>query len=199
MDLRTRPMWSVRAMRRLMTRAAPIACVEALAEPKPVPSQPTAAAAVAASAAAVASAQTPVIEGARVVAVSNAAWGPAPTGTPNAPVRVVAKVRAAVSSAPASSAPASAPAAVAPASGPVRLPTAPVKNGRAYDLDGAPMTAPATRRIAPWRKGQGVRPRAAFTPGEGVGYNGHHEGARHVARCAAVAAAKARGPPGRNR
>jgi len=37
--------------------------------------------------------------------------------------------------------------------------------------------------------------RAAFTAGDGVGYNGHHEGARHVARCAAVAAAKGRGPP----
>jgi len=131
MDLRTRPMWSVRAMRRLMTRAAPIACVEALAEPKPVPSQPTAAAAVAASAAAVASAQTPVIEGARVAAPADSSRETVPARAASAPVRVVAKVPAAASSA-------SAPAAEASASGPVRLPTAPVKNGRAYDWTGLP-------------------------------------------------------------
>jgi len=133
MDLRTRPMWSVRAMRRLMTRPAPIACVEALAEPKPVPSQPTAAAAVAASAAAVASAQTPVIEGARVAAPTDSSRGTVPARAASAPVRVVGKAPAA-----ASSAPATAPAAVAPAAGPVRLPTAPVKNGRAYDWTGLP-------------------------------------------------------------
>jgi len=131
MDLRTRPIWSVRAMRRLMTRAAPIACVEALAEPKPVPSQPTAAAAVAASAAAVASAQTPVIEGARVAAPADSSRGTVPARAASAPVRVVAKVPAAASSA-------SAPAVEASASGPVRLPTAPVKNGRAYDWTGLP-------------------------------------------------------------
>jgi len=131
MDLRTRPVWSVRAMRRLMTRAAPIACVEALAEPKPVPSQPTAAAAVAASAAAVASAQTPVIEGARVAAPADSSRETVPARAASAPVRVVAKV-------PAAASPASAPAAGASASGPVRLPTAPVKNGRAYDWTGLP-------------------------------------------------------------
>ena len=57
------------------------------------------------------------------------------------------------------------------------------------------MTAQTMRRITPCREEQGVRPRAAFTWGEGMGYNAHHEGVRHVARCAAVAAAIARGPP----
>ena len=43
------------------------------------------------------------------------------------------------------------------------------------------MTAHMLYRIDPWRKGQSVRSRAAFTPGEAVGYNAHHEGVRHVA------------------
>jgi len=66
-------------------------------------------------------------------------------------------------------------------------------------VNGAPITAQKMRRIVPFSEGRGVLPRAAFAAGESVGYNGHHEGARHVARCAAVAAAKARGPPGTNR
>jgi len=57
------------------------------------------------------------------------------------------------------------------------------------------MTAHALYRIDPWRKGQSVRLHATFTSGEAVGYNAHHEGVRHVARGAAVAAAKGRGPP----
>jgi len=57
------------------------------------------------------------------------------------------------------------------------------------------MTAHAPHRIAPCSEGQVVRPRAAFTWEEAVGYNVHHEGVSHVARCAAEAAAKARGPP----
>jgi len=123
MDLRTRPMWSVRAMRRLMTRAAPIACVEALAEPKPVPSQPTSAA--------VEAARTPMIAETPVAAPADSSRGTVPARAASAPVRVVAKVPAAASSASAS-------AAGASASGPVRLPTAPVKNGRAYDWTGLP-------------------------------------------------------------
>ncbi len=74
LDLRTRPMWSVRAMRRLMTRPAPRACVEAPAEPKSAPA-----------------AITPVREDAQVVAVPNAARGATPVGTPRAPVRVMVK------------------------------------------------------------------------------------------------------------
>ncbi len=62
-----------------------------------------------------------------------------------------------------------------------------------------PVTAQTTRRVVLWKGGQGVRPRATFTAGESVGYNAHHEGVRHVARCAAVAAAKIRGPPATNR
>ena len=123
MDLRTRPMWSVRAMRRLMTRPAPIACVEALAEPKPVPSQPVPAA--------VEAARTPMIAETSVAAPADSSRGTVPARAASAPVRVVAKV-------PAAASPASAPAAGASASGPVRLPTAPVKNGRAYDWTGLP-------------------------------------------------------------
>jgi len=126
MDLRTRPMWSVRAMRRLMTRPAPIACVEALAQPKPVPSQPVPAA--------VEAARTPTIAEAPVVVPADSSHGTVPARAPSASVRVVGKAPAA-----ASSATASAPSgAVAPAAGPVRLPTAPVKNGRAYDWTGLP-------------------------------------------------------------
>jgi len=126
MDLRTRPMWSVRAMRRLMTRPAPRACVEAPAEPTPAP-------------AAITSAR----EDAQVVAVPNAARGATPVGTPRAPARVLAKpifatpppaATAAVAVAPAASTPA---AATDPAR-PARLPTAPVKHGTAYDWTGLP-------------------------------------------------------------
>jgi len=132
MDLRTRPMWSVRAMRRMMKRPAPIAYVEAAAEPKPAPSRP--------ALAAVASARTPAIEGARVTALPNSSRGGMPASTPSAPVRVVATATAAAPSAT-TSPPASAGAAVSPVSptsGPVRTPTAPVKSGRAYDWTGLP-------------------------------------------------------------
>ncbi len=62
-----------------------------------------------------------------------------------------------------------------------------------------PVTVQTTRRVVLWKGGQDVRPRAAFTAGQAVGYNAHHEGVRYVARCAAVAAAKIRGPPAANR
>ena len=126
MDLRTRPMWSVRAMRRLMTRPVPSACVEAPTHPTPV---------------AVAPAQTPPPKGVQVVVVPDVARGATPTG-PWAPVRVTAKTPAATATAapppapaPATSTPPTAPAA---ASGPPRLPTAPVKHGTAYDWTGLP-------------------------------------------------------------
>jgi len=136
MDLRTRPMWSVRAMRRLMTRPAPRACVEAPTHP---------------ALAAVAPTQTSPLKSAQVVVVPDAARGVTPTG-PWAPVRVTAKTPAATATtapppapAPAASIPSTAPAATstpstapAAASGPPRLPTAPVKHGTAYDWTGLP-------------------------------------------------------------
>jgi len=128
MDLRTRPMWSVRAMRRLMKRPVPIACLEA-----PVPST--------LPPAAVAAAQTPTPKSAQVVVVPDAARGAAPVRTPNAPVRVRATPTPATLP-PAASTPAAAtdpaPTAVASASRPARLPTAPVKHGTAYDWTGLP-------------------------------------------------------------
>ncbi len=128
MDLRTRPMWSVRAMRRLMTRPAPSACLEApvLSTPPPV---------------AVAAAQTPTPKSAQVVVVPDAARGAAPVRTPNVPVRVRATPTPATLP-PGTSTPAAAtdltPTAVASASRPARLPTAPVKHGTAYDWTGLP-------------------------------------------------------------
>ena len=71
----------------------------------------------------------------------------------------------------------------------------PREAGHGLRLDGPAMIAYTRCRIAPFREGQGVRARAAFTRGACVGYNAHHEGVRHVARCAAVMAAKGRGPP----
>ena len=131
MDLRTRPMWSVRAMRRLMTRPAPIACVEAPTQPHPAP-------------AAVAPAQTSPPKDAQVVVVPNAARGATPTG-PWAPVRVTAKTPAATATAApppapatATSTPPTAPTARPVTSSPARLPTAPVKHGTAYDWTGLP-------------------------------------------------------------
>jgi len=126
MDLRTRPMWSVRAMRRLMKRPAPRACVEAPAEPTPAP-------------AAITSAR----EDAQVVAVPNAARGAPPVGTPRAPARVLAKPIPATPPPAATAAVAVAPAASTPAAAtdparPARLPTAPVKHGTAYDWTGLP-------------------------------------------------------------
>ncbi len=138
LDLRTRPVWSIRAMRRLMTRPAPRACLEA-----PIPSTP----------ATVAAAQSPAPLDAQMVVVPHATREAAPTGTPHAPVRVLAKPAPVTAtpppaaSAPAAvtpAAPASAattnptPAAVVPASRLVRLPTAPVKQGTAYDWTGLP-------------------------------------------------------------
>jgi len=150
LDLRTRPVWSVRAMRRLMTRPAPRACVEAPAQPTPAPSRPAPAAPAPASATA---AQTPAHAEARVVSTPtpSPAWGALPAVTPSAPVRVVAKPAPATlpstptaptAVAPVASTPAAAtepaPAAGASASRPARLPTAPVKHGHAYDWTGLP-------------------------------------------------------------
>jgi len=115
LDLRTRPMWSVRAMRRLMTRPAPRACVEAPAEPKSAPA-----------------AITPVREDAQVVAVPNAARGATPVGTPRAPVRVMVKPT------PTTPPPTPAASATTDPARPARLPTAPVKHGTAYDWTGLP-------------------------------------------------------------
>jgi len=126
MDLRTRPMWSVGAMRRLMTRPAPIACVEAPTQPHPAP-------------AAVAPAQTPALKGAQVVVMPDAVRGATPTG-PWAPVRVTAKTPAATATAAPTPATATSTPPTAPpvTSGPARLPTAPVKHGHAYDWTGLP-------------------------------------------------------------
>jgi len=123
MDLRTRPMWSVRAMRRLMTRPAPPACVEAPAEPQPAPA-----------------AITPARKDAQVVAVPNAARGATPVGTPRAPVRVMVKPTPTTPPpAPAASAATDlAPLAATDPARPARLPTAPVKQGTAYDWTGLP-------------------------------------------------------------
>jgi len=138
MDLRTRPVWSVRAMRRLMTRPAPRACLEA-----PVPSTP--------APAAVAPVRASADEDARVAAPPNSSRVAAQTKTPSVPVRVLVKPTPATSPsapaapaavAPAASTPAAAtdpaPAAVVSASRPARLPTAPVKHGTAYDWTGLP-------------------------------------------------------------
>ncbi len=144
MDLRTRPVWSVRAMRRLMTRPAPRACVEAPAHSTPAPSRPTPAAPAPASAPA---AQTPARAEARVVPAPppSPAWGAVPAVTPSAPVRVVAKPTPATPSSTPTAPPAVAPVASTPAaatdappSRPARLPTAPVKHGTAYDWTGLP-------------------------------------------------------------
>ncbi len=122
MDLRTRPMWSVRAMRRLMKRPAPRACLEA-----PLPSHP--------APVATAAARTPVSEEARVVPVAPPApaRGAAPAAPPHAPVRVLAKP----TPTPPPPAATAAVAATDPAR-PARLPTAPVKHGTAYDWTGLP-------------------------------------------------------------
>ena len=124
LDLRTRPMWSVPAMRRLMKRPAPSACLEAPAEPTSAPA-----------------AITPAREDAQVVVVPDAARGATPVETPNAPVRVRATPTPATSP-PTASTLATAtdptPTAVASTARPARLPTAPVKHGTAYDWTGLP-------------------------------------------------------------
>ncbi len=133
MDLRTRPVWSVRAMRRLMTRPAPRACLEAPLPSHPASVTPARAPAPVRTTAAGAPAPTPA-----------PTTGSAPAKMPGAPVRVAAKAPAPVraAGAPAASTPAAAadpaPTAVASASRPARLPTAPVKHGTAYDWTGLP-------------------------------------------------------------
>jgi len=123
MDLRTRPFYTVRALKRLSTLPAPAACYEAPFAPTPPP------------------APVPHAQGAPAPAPAPLV-GATPATAPSAPVRVVAK---APTSAPAASAAASATPATAagapsptPASSPARTPTAPVKNGRAYDWTGLP-------------------------------------------------------------
>jgi len=120
MDLRTRPFYTVRALRRLSKLPAPPAYVER-ADPAPV----------AATAVAPAATQTPTRADAPVVSmpvpVSTPAQGAMPVKVPSAPVRVTAPAATMTPPAPAPS-----------AAGPPRLPTAPVKNGRAYDWTGLP-------------------------------------------------------------
>ncbi len=128
MDLRTRPFYTVRALRRLSQLPAPPACLEA-----PVPSTPPPAAAAAA--------QSPTPKSAQVVVVPDAARGVAPAGTPSASVRVLAKPTPTTSPPAASTSAATtdpAPAAATDPARPARLPTAPVKHGTAYDWTGLP-------------------------------------------------------------
>jgi type IV secretory pathway TraG/TraD family ATPase VirD4 len=133
MDLRTRPFYTVRALRRLSKLPAPPACVER-ADPAPV----------AATVVAAAVTQTPARADAPVVSVPvpPPTRGATPVTVPSAPVRVTA-------TAPAATAPAAPPPALAAAtattptappaaSGPPRLPTAPVKHGTAYEWTGLP-------------------------------------------------------------
>jgi len=119
MDLRTRPFYTVRALKRLSKLPAPAACDEAPLAPTPTP------------------APVPHAQGAPAPAPL---VGATPATAPSAPVRVVAKAPASASaSAPSVAAPATpAMAAGAPASSPARTPTAPVKHGRAYDWTGLP-------------------------------------------------------------
>ena len=115
MDLRTRPFYTVRALRRLAKLPAPLACYEAPVAPRPLPA-PT---------------------GAAVAAQEASAPVPAPAQaraqTPLAPVRVTAKAPAAPPVPPTAT-----PTGGAPPSGPARTPTAPIKNGRSYDWTGLP-------------------------------------------------------------
>jgi len=134
MDLRTRPFYDVRALKRLSKLPAPPPCLEAPATPAALAPAPVQAAPVPAHATLPASVAQP-----------------APATAPSAPVRVVATASApATTMAPVSPplgatpavAAATATAALAeadaPASGPARLPTAPVKHGTAYDWTGLP-------------------------------------------------------------
>jgi type IV secretory pathway TraG/TraD family ATPase VirD4 len=139
MDLRTRPFYTVRALRRLSKLPAPPACVDAPAPSAPAPVAPAAT-------------QTPARADARVVpvpvptptwgATPDAARGATPATVPSAPVRVTAKTPAATATAvppPALASATSTPPAAPPVtSGPARLPTAPVKHGTAYDWTGLP-------------------------------------------------------------
>jgi len=148
MDLRTRPFYTVRALKRLSQLPAPLASCEApVPAPQPVAPSPTPApvpAPVPAPAPA-----TPVPPHARVVLAPppSPARAAAPAVTPRAPVRVVAQPAPAtpspVAAVPAAAAAAAAATAMEPgvivfATRPARLPTAPVKNGHAYDWTGLP-------------------------------------------------------------
>ncbi len=124
LDLRTRPMWSVRAMRRLMTRPAPRACVEAPVVPR------------LAGTAALQAQSAPTQARRAPTQAQGAPAGAVPAVTPRAPVRVGATPPP-PPCLPTPATPA-ATAAGAPASGPARTPTAPLKNGRAYDWTGLP-------------------------------------------------------------
>ncbi len=136
MDLRTRPFYTVRALKRLSKLPAPPPCLEAPATPAalapaPVPVQ---AAAAPAHATLPASVAQPAPAPARSAPVRVVATAPAPATT-TAPVSPPLGATPAVAAATATAAPA---AADAPASGPPRVPTAPVKHGRAYDWTGLP-------------------------------------------------------------
>jgi type IV secretory pathway TraG/TraD family ATPase VirD4 len=121
MDLRTRPFYTVRALKRLSTLPAPAACDEAPVAPTPTP------------------APVPHAQGAPAPAPL---VGATSATAPSAPVRVVAKAPtsapAASAAAPATPATAAGAPGPAPASSPARTPTAAVKNGRAYDWTGLP-------------------------------------------------------------
>ncbi len=153
MDLRTRPFYTVRALRRLSQLPAPLASREAPV-PAPAPVAPPSAPAPATATAA--AAETPVPPRPRVLLAPPPAptWAATPAVTPRAPVRVVAQpapatppstptaptAGALVASTPAAAtepAPAAGASAARPAR-PTRLPTAPVKHGTAYDWTGLP-------------------------------------------------------------
>jgi len=144
MDLRTRPFYTVRALKRLSQLPAPLASREApVPAPRPVAPATTPAPALAAPV------ETPVPPHARVVLAPppSPARAAAPAVTPRAPVRVVAQPVPATPS-PVATAPAATTAAAATtdpdppvivfAARPARLPTAPVKHGTAYDWTGLP-------------------------------------------------------------
>jgi len=143
MDLRTRPFYTVRALKRLSQLPAPLASREAPV-PAPAPVAPPSATATVPAA----TVTIPVPPRARVVLAPPPT--PAPAVTPRAPVRVVARPApvtppaAATASTAAAAVPATAaapttePGVIVFATRPARLPTAPVKNGHAYDWTGLP-------------------------------------------------------------
>jgi len=124
MDLRTRPFYTVRSLRRLAQLPAPPACLEA-----PVPSTPPPAVAAAA--------QTPTPKSTQGVVVPDAARAAVPAATPHAPVRVLAKPTP-MTPPPATTAAVTATDPATDPARPARLPTAPVKQGTAYDWTGLP-------------------------------------------------------------
>jgi len=138
MDLRTRPFYTVRALKRLSKLPAPPPCLEAPATPAalapaPVP-VPVQAAASPAHATPPASVAQPPPAPAPSAPVRVVATAPAPAKT-TAPVSPPLGATPTVAAATATAAPTE---AHAPASGPPRVPTAPVKHGRAYDWTGLP-------------------------------------------------------------